>query len=433
MGVRVLPRNAVTEKRNMVDRIIEKRLWTPKRVAMIAGAGVIIVLVVYALLLSARGSRLNVESERLRIDTVVQGEFQEFIPVTGTVIPINTYYLDAVEGGRVDSVYLEAGTFVEKGEKILKLVNTNLLMDVMYREAEIFQQSNNLRNTRLSMERNSLDMQREMLELEYRIRQQKRIVESNVPLARKNLISGREFEESRDELEYLQRKLELTRQTQHQDSIFRATQISQLEASLARMETNLTIVKQNMEDLIIRAPVAGHLTSLNAEVGESKQRGERFGQIDILDGFKVRVPIDEHYIARIDAGQQATFAFSGETYRVTIAKIYPAVAEGRFMVDMNFDGREPPDIRRGMTLRLRLELGYLSHAVLLPTGVFYQATGGRWIYVLDGSGVEAQKRRIHLGRQNTEYYEVLDGLAPGERVIVSSYETFGDADRLVLK
>lgn len=429
----MLPLNAVTETRNMVDRIIEKKRWTPKRIVTIACAGVIIAIAVYALLLSGRGSRLNVKSERLRIDTVVQGEFQEFIPVTGTVIPINTYYLDAVEGGRVDSVYLEAGTFVEKGEKILKLANTNLLMDVMYREAEIFQQSNNLRNTRLSMERNSLDMQREVLELEYRIKQQERIVESNVSLARKNLISGREFEESKDELEYLQRKLELTRQTQQQDSIFRATQISQLEASLVRMETNLTIVKQNMENLVIKAPVAGHLTSLNAEVGESKRRGERFGQIDILDGFKVRVPIDEHYIARIGTGQQATFAFSGETFRVTITKIYPAVAEGRFTVDMNFEGREPPDIRRGLTLRLRLELGDLSQAVLLPTGGFYQATGGRWVYVLGKSGVEAEKRPIHLGRQNTEYYEVLDGLVPGERVIISSYETFGDVDRLVLK
>jgi HlyD family secretion protein len=400
---------------------------------MIVGACIAAVIVVNGLHISKRGSRLNVKSERIRIDTVLRGEFQEFIPINGTVIPINTYYLDAVEGGRVDSVYLEAGTFVEKGQWILKLANTNLLMDVMYREAEIFQQSNNLRNTRLSMERNALEMQREVLDLEYRIAQQKRIVESNIALAEKNLISDREFEESRDGLDYLRRKLELTRQTQKQDSTFRAVQISQLEASLARMETNLSIVKQNMENLVIKAPVSGHLTSLNAEVGESKQRGERLGQIDILDGFKVRVPIDEHYITRIDIGQQATFTFAGEAFKVTVKKIYPAVVNGRFTVDMNFTGIEPAGIRRGQTLRLRLELGDLSQAVLLPTGGFFQTTGGRWVYVLDESGAEAHKRRIHLGRQNTEYYEVLDGLAPGDRVIISSYDTFGDADRIVLK
>jgi HlyD family secretion protein len=417
----------------MVDRPIEKKRWTPRRIVTIIGTCFIIAVIVYSLILAKRGSRLNVKSERIRIDTVVRGEFQEFIPVNGTIVPINTYYLDAVEGGRVDSVSLEAGTFVEKGQRILELANTNLLMDVMYREAEIFQQSNNLRNTRLSMERNALEMQREVLDLEYKISQQKRIVESNISLAEKNLISEREFEESKDELTYLQRKLELTKQTQQQDSTFRTIQISQLEVSLARMEANLSIVKQNMENLVIRAPVSGHLTSLNAEVGESKQRGERLGQIDILDGFKVRVPIDEHYITRIDIGQEAAFTFSGKTFRVTIKKIYPAVINGRFTVDMHFDQNEPAGMRRGQTLRLRLELGDLSEATLLPTGGFFQTTGGRWVYVLDESGGEARRRRIHLGRQNTEYYEVLDGLTPGERVIISSYDTFGDVDRLVLK
>ena len=333
----------------------------------------------------------------------------------------------------MDTVYLEAGTFVTKGMRILKLVNTNLLMDVMYREAEIFQQSNNLRNTRLSMERNALDMRRQILELEHEIKRQKRIVESNELLEQKNLIPQREFEEARDELDYLEQKLALTIETQRQDSTFRMTQVRQLEASLARMETNLEIVKQNMENLVIRALVSGHLTSLNAEVGESKRRGERLGQIDILDGFKVRVPIDEHYIARVNSGQSAEFTFSGSTYRVMIAKIYPAVADGRFTVDMTFTDGEPAGIRRGQTLRLRLELGDLSQAVLLPTGGFYQATGGRWVYVLDESGDEAHRRSIHLGRQNTEYYEVLDGLSPGERVIISPYDTYGDVDRLVLK
>jgi HlyD family secretion protein len=417
----------------MVDIPIEKKRWTRRRIVYTSGAAVVAILIAYSLFFVGRGSRLNVQAERLRIATVMRGEFQEYVPFTGTVVPISTHYLDAVEGGRVDTVYLEAGTYVEKGDRILELVNTSLLMDVMYREAEIFQQSNNLRNTRLSIERQSLEMQRELLELEHEIKMQRRIVESNVSLAEKNLISSREFEESKDELLYLERKLELTKETQRQDSSFRVTQIRQLEKSLERMEANLELVKKNMDDLVIKAPASGHLTSLNAEIGESKKRGERLGQIDILEGFKVRVPIDEYYISRITTGLGGTFDFSGDIYRMRIAKIYPEVVEGRFEVDMEFDGSEPDGIRRGQTLRIKLELGELSEAVMLETGAFFVSTGGRWVYVLDESANTAQRRAVHLGRQNIEYFEVLGGLEPGERVIVSAYDSFGKADRLVLK
>jgi len=417
----------------MVDRIIEKKRWTLKRSIIAAGACIIAAVAVYGAIDARRGSGLNVKSSRVRTARVTEGEFQEFIPVSGNVIPVNTYYLDAIEGGRVDTIYLEAGSMVEKGEKIIRLANTNLLMDVMYREAEIFQQSNNLRNTRLSMERHSLEIKREILDLHYRIKQQRRIVQSNVSLAEKNLISEREYQEARDDLEYLERKIMLTMETQKQDSIFRMAQIDNLEASLARMEKNLLIVKNNMKKLVIRAPVSGHLTSLNAEVGESKQRGERLGQIDILDGFKIRVPVDEHYITRINRGQKGTFTLSDREFTVFISKIYPTVSEGHFNVDMAFEGKEPEDIRRGQTLRLRLELSDLSRAVLLPSGGFFQSTGGRWVYVLNKSEDEARRRPIHLGRHNTEYYEVLDGLEPGERVIISSYNNYGDAERLILK
>ncbi len=417
----------------MVDIPRVKKRWTRGRIVSATGAIIVAIVAIYSLFFVGRGSRLNVQAERLRVATVLRGEFQEYVPFTGTVVPVSTHYLDAVEGGRVDTVYLEAGTYVEKGDRILELVNTSLLMDVMYREAEIFQQSNNLRNTRLNMERQSLEMQRQLLELEHEIRTQRRIVESNISLAEKNLISSREFEESKDELHYLERKLELTRETQRQDSTFRVTQIRQLEISLDRMGTNLELVKKNMENLVIRAPVSGHLTSLNAEIGESKKRGERLGQIDILDGFKVRLPIDEYYISRITAGLGGTFEFSGASYRVRIVKIYPEVVEGRFEVDMEFEGDEPDGIRRGQTLRIKLELGDLSEALLLETGAFFVSTGGRWVYVLDESQGTASKRTVHLGRQNIEYFEVLGGLEPGERVIVSAYDSFGKAERLVLK
>jgi HlyD family secretion protein len=417
----------------MVDIPRAKKRWTRRRIVYAAGAALAAVVILYSLFFVGGGSRLNVQAERLRIATVVRGEFQEYVPFTGTVVPVSTHYLDAIEGGRVDTVYLEAGTYIEKGDRILELVNTSLLMDVMYREAEIFQQSNNLRNTRLNMERQSLEMQRQLLELEHEIRTQRRIVESNISLAEKNLISSREFEESKDELHYLERKLELTRETQRQDSTFRVTQIRQLEMSLDRMADNLELVKENMENLVIKAPVSGHLTSLNAEIGESKKRGERLGQIDILEGFKMRVPIDEYYISRITTGLGGTFDFSGATYRVKIVKIYPEVVGGRFEVDMDFEGSEPRGIRRGQTLRIKLELGDLSEAVMLEAGAFFISTGGRWVYVLDEEQGTARKRTVHLGRQNIEHIEVLGGLEPGERVIVSAYDSFGKADRLVLK
>lgn len=416
-----------------MDKRIEKKTWTIKKIIYVAGGAALAILVLYALIFGSRDSKLNVKSERITISTVERGDFQEFIAVTGNLVPIRTHYLDAVEGGRVETVYLEAGTYVNKGDKILKLANTNLLLDIMYREAELFQQSNNLRNTKLDMARNSLQMRRELLELEMAIRKRKRIEESNEILADKQLISSREFEESKDDLEFLEKKMLLTMEMHEQDSIFRENQILQLESSLERMQENLEIVKQNLENLIIKAPVSGNLTSLNAEIGESKSRGERLGQIDILDGFKVRVSIDEHYIARISAGQKGSFVFSGETYKLSIDKVYPEVLSGRFEVDMVFDGEEPEGIRRGQTLRIRLELGDLSEATLLATGGFYQKTGGRWVYVLDESGNNARKRQIHLGRENTMFYEVLDGLEPGEKVITSSYDNFGDVDQLIMK
>jgi HlyD family secretion protein len=415
-----------------MDRKIEKRNWGPKRLVYVAGALLVACVLIYILFFAGFGSRLNVNSERITTFTVERGEFQEFTPVTGRVIPVRTHFLDAVEGGRVDTVYVEAGTFIHRGDKLLKLTNTNLLLDIMYREAELFQQSNNLRNTKLALAASRLEMKNQLLDLRHKIGKQKRQVEDNAELAEKNLISARNHEDAVVELEYLRDKHELTLETQKQDSLYRAVQIEQLETSLDRMEANLEVVRQNLDNLVIRAPVSGHLTSLNAEVGESKSRGERLGQIDVLDGFKVRAAIDEHYIARVEVGQHGSFALSGDQYGLTVLKVYPEVVNSRFEVDLVFEGPEPEGIRRGQTLRIRLELGELSEATLLATGAFYQATGGRWAYVIDESGDSAEKRGIQLGRVNADFYEVLGGLEPGERVITSSYDAFGDVDQLVL-
>ena len=417
-----------------MDRQLKKRKWPPRRIAYVSVAGLFVVIVLYNIMFGDHSSRLNVQAERLTISTVEKGEFQEFIPVTGSVIPIKTHYLDAVEGGRVDTVFLEAGSFVNKGDKILKLANTNLLLDIMYREAELFQQSNNLRNTRLTMARDRLTTRGQLLDLENRIARQRRVYELNVDLMARNLsVSNQEFEESRDEFEYLNAKRELTLQAREQDSIYRETQITQLEASVERIEANLEIVRQNLDNLVIKAPVSGHLTSLNANVGESKMRGERLGQVDVLDGFKVRVGVDEHYITRINIGQKGECTYSDDPYQLSISKVYPEVINGRFEVDMEFSDAAPEGIRRGQTLRIRLELGDLTEAVLLASGGFYQKTGGRWVFVVDESGDVARKREIQLGRQNPLRYEVLSGLDPGERVITSSYDNFGDVDQLILK
>ena len=416
-----------------MDRIIQKKKWPPKKIILTAVGGLFVIFVLYQLLAADHSSRLNVQSERVTISTVRQDKFQEFIPVTGTVIPITTIYLDAVEGGRVETRYLEAGAYVEKGDSILKLVNTDLIMNVMYREAELFAQSNNLRNTRLSMEQNKLQLQAQLVELDYQVKTQKRHYERAQDLIAKQLISQQEFEEARDNYDYLVKSRELTLASHKQDSLFREIQVKQLESSLERMQENLTLVHEHMDNLTLRAPITGQLTSLNAEIGESKHQGERLGQIDVLDGFKIRAQVDEHYIARIAPGQTGEFTFANTDYKLTIKKIFPEVIDGRFEVDMEFTGQEPDAIRRGQTVHIRLALGDLSDALLLATGGFYSSTGGQWVYVVDPDGNTARRREIRIGRQNTKDYEVLSGLEPGEKVITSSYDTYGDIDVLVLK
>lgn len=415
-----------------MDRKIEKKKWPPKKIAWVSTATLFFAVVFYMIVFGDRSSKLNVNSDRITISTVYEGPFQEFIPISGSVLPIKTVFLDAIEGGRVEKIFLESGVLVNVGDTILKLSNTNLLLDIMYREANLFEQSNNLRNTRLAMEQNSLALRSQLLELDYTIATQKREFERNSKLIKKNLISQEEYDQSKDSYDYQLNTRALTIETQKQDSIFRTVQISQLEASVERIQDNLGIVKMNLENLFIKAPISGRLTSLNAEIGELKTLGERIGKIDVLDGFKVRADIDEHYIARVDNGQAGTFELAGKKYKLEVRKVDPEVREGRFRVDMNFVGETPPDIRRGQTLRVRLELGDPGDAVLLARGGFDQKTGGRWVYVLDESEDFAVKRDIKAGRQNPLALEILDGLEPGEKVITSSYDNFGDNDKLIL-
>ena len=415
-----------------MDRRVEKKKWPPKRIALVAGVLLFVALLAWALLSGGGGRRLNVEADRLTISTVERGTFQEYVSVTGTALPIRTIYLDAVVGGQVEEKFVEEGAVVAAGQPIVRLSNDNLTLQTLGNEAQLTEQISNIRNTRLALDQNELNLRQQLTQLEYDLTRLRREFERNRELFERRVIAEREFQEVRDEYEYTQRRLELTRQSYRQDSLARAVQIGQMNEQLGRLQQNLTLVQQTMDNLVVRAPIAGQLSSLDAEIGASRPAGSRIGQIDDLDGVKVRVPIDEHYIARVAPGQTGQATVAGRDYTLEVTKVFPEVRDGRFEVDMEFVG-EVPDVRRGQSLRIRLELGESAEALLLPRGGFFSTTGGNWVYVLEEGGDEAVRQPIRLGRQNPQFFEVAEGLQPGDRVVTSGYDTFGDADRLVLR
>ncbi len=416
-----------------MDRIIEKKKWTIKKVLWLTVGGIIAILIIYNIFWGDRSSKLNVRTERITIEEIKEDFFQDYITITGTVFPIRTVFLDAIEGGRVEEIYIEAGSMVEEGDVILKLSNTNLHLSIMNREASLAEQMNNLRNTRLSMEQNKLGLRRQLLELDYSLSIQEREYENKKDLFEKNFISDKEFTDIKDRYEYLLNSRELVIENQKQDSLFRAVQIKQLEESVERMEENLTLVRQKLDNLNVKALVSGELAFVNAEIGEAKSAGERLGQINVLDSYKIQANIDEHYISRVNVNLLGEFVFTNETYKLKATKIYPEVRNGRFSVDLEFTDNYPQNIRIGQTFRVKLELGQSKVALLIPRGGFFQSTGGQWIYVLDKTESFAEKRDIRLGSMNPRYIEVLEGLEAGEKVVISSYDNFGDVDKLILK
>ena len=416
-----------------VDRKIEKKTFTPKRIALAVAFLLFASFVGYGLWrATSGGKRLNVEREKLTVSTVEQGPFQEFIAITGTVTPKQTVYLDAIEGGRVEEVLVEEGAMVEEGQPLLRLSNNDLQLRLMQNEAALSEQVSNLQNMQFQVEQNQLALRQQLAEMDYQIRRLQREHARNAQLHEKQLIAEQDYLAIKDELEYQERRRDLTLRSYQQDSLSQQTRLEQMETSVDQMQRNFSVLQETLANLTVRAPVAGQLTALDAEVGEIRTSGSRFGQIDVLDGFKVRAQIDEFYIERVRRGQTATTQpIAGQAHTLTVTRVYPQVREGRFEVDLAFDEAAPEGIRRGQTIRLRLALGDPEEAVLLARGGFYQTTGGNWVYAVDASGEEATKRFIRLGRQNPEYFEVLEGLEPGDRVVTSSYETFGDADRLV--
>lgn len=416
-----------------MDKKIKKKTWTTKRIAMIVGGVVIVALFLYSFIFMDVRSTLNVEREKLTISTVQEDSFQEFIQVTGTVQPIQTIYLDAIEGGVVQEVYRESGTMVDQGDTILTLSNSNLQLNVLNREAQLYDQINNVRNSRLNLEQNTLQLreqlanaraERDILKAQYE-RQQK--------LIEKDLISEQEFEQTKENYEFQKQRYELTYESYRKDSVQAITQMQQLNDSEDRMYRSLSAVQSILDNLVVEAPTSGQLSTIELNQGQSISQGERIGQVDILDSYKVRVGIDEYHLSRISTGLQGSFNFNGQNHELVITKIYPVVTNGQFEVDMEFINEPPSGLTRGQTTRIRLELGESSDAVLLARGGFYQTTGGNWVFKVSEDGGQAVKQYIRLGRQNPEYFEVLSGLEPGDQVITSSYDTFGDNEVLNLE
>jgi HlyD family secretion protein len=416
-----------------MDRVIEKKTNTPKRIAIIGGAVALLVLIIYNLLFAEHTSKLNVDSERVTLGSVSEGVFQEFIAIDGSVEPLKTFYLDIAEGGRVEQIYSEDGQTVQQGDTILKLSNTTLQIDFMTRESQLYDLMNERQNSEITMKQDLIRKENDLAEIDYSLTLAQRKFERNKMLIAEKVIPQEEFEASKDEYNYLTKRKTLAERSVKQDAKLMDDRLRQLDLSISRMSANIDMARNTLNNLYVVAPITGQLSTLKAEVGESKGAGENIGQIDNLSGYKVSANIDQHYISRVYEGLTGTFDFNGKTHEVKIAKVVPEVQNNTFKVDMEFAGAAPKGIRRGQTLQLKLNLNAGGNAVLVPRGGFYQSTGGNWVFVVDKSGDFATKRNIKLGRQNPNHYEVLDGLQPGEKVVLSSYDSYGDIDRLELK
>lgn len=416
-----------------MDIPIKKKRFPPGQLLLWVGVVLLVSLIAFVLVSSGGASKLNVEIDRIIINEVTQGAFQEDIPVNGAVLPITTIYLDALEGGRVEEKYVEDGSFMKKGEPILKLSNTDLELSLVNQETSVYNLLTQMQISQNAARQNTISKLNQLTDVENSFIEAKRIYDLNQHLYQKEAIGRQELLQSKNNFNYQKERLQLAREVLKQDSISVEQELNQARNSYQRTQSALELMRKKVGDLVVRAPVDGQLTSLDAEIGQSKTKGERLGQIDVLSGYKVRVDIDEHYISRIYPGQRGTVHLNNSTYHLLIKKVYTQVTNGRFQVDMEFDKEDPDGIRRGQTLQIRLALSQEKQALLVPRGGFFQQTGGNWIFKLSEDGSRAYRVDIKLGSQNTRYYEVLQGLEPGDRVITSSYDNYGAIEELILK
>ena len=419
--------------RETMDKVIPKKTGLQKKHLGYIAIGLAAVVLIYMAFFSDRTSTYKVEKDKLIIESVTEDQFNDYITVPGTVEPITTIFLDADEGGRVEEKLIEEGSMVKKGDIILRLSNPDLYMNILNSESLLAEKENFLRTTQIEMEQERLMIKRELVTLKFDIERKARNFQQNETLIKDNLISKEDYLRSKEDLDMAKTSRDLYIEREKQDSVFRTNNIETIKNDLQNMRNNLNMVKERVENLKVKATVDGELGILNAQIGQQITRGENMGQINVLTSYKVTSQIDEHYIDRVRTQLDATLDRQNTKFNLTVRRVYPEVRNGTFKIDMVFRDSMPDNIRTGQTYYISLQLGQPKRSVLVPIGGFFQETGGQWIFVLDPTESFATKRNISIGRKNPKYYEVLEGLKPGEKVIVSGYETFGKNEKLILK
>jgi HlyD family secretion protein len=419
--------------RETMDKAIPKKKGLQKKHFGYIAIGIAIIVLIYMAFFADRTSTYKVEKDKLIIETVTEDQFNDYITVPGTVEPISTIFLDAQEGGRVEEKIIEEGSMVKKGEIILKLSNPDLYLNILNSEGDLAYKENMLRNTQITMEQDKLQIKRELVTISYDIERKSRNFHQNEILIKDSLISKEEYLRSKEDLDMAIKSKELFIERKTQDSLFRSVNVETMKNDLVNMRKNLALVKDRVKNLNVSAPVDGQLGLLTPEIGQNINKGENMGQINVLTSYKVTAQIDEHYIDRVRTQLDATLERQNNKFNLTVRRVYPEVRNGTFKIDMIFRDSMPDNIRTGQTYYISLQLGQPKVSVLVPIGGFFQETGGQWIFVLDPSESFATKRNISIGRKNPKFYEVLEGLKPGEKVIVSGYETFGKNEKLILK
>ena len=419
---------------NSMDRKIEKKkgiaLAFTKKALPFWGGALLLAFILW-LIFRDDAQKLRIDADNITVSTVTQGEFNDYIRISGQVAPMTTIQISPLEGGVVQQIVTEEGSRVSTGDVILVLSNENLDMQILNSEADLAEKENILRNTMLQMEQQKLSIEQEKLQLQMEVQRNRRTYEAQKALYADGLIAREDYLKAEEDYELSTSRLKLVENRAKQDSLHRSVEINQMRESLDNMRLNMMMIRKRKDNLTIKAPIDGELGLLNVVLGQSVATGSKIGQINNLDSYKIEAQIDEHYIDRITAGLEATFERQSERYLAQIRKVYPEVRDGKFKADFKFVGQQPENIRSGQTYYLNLQLGQPVEAMLIPRGAFYQKTGGKWIYVLSKDGTKAMRRDIRIGRQNPQYYEVVEGLDPGERVITSSYDSFGESDVLV--
>jgi len=415
-----------------MDKTIQQKYWNKKRLYQIGGISILLLLLGTTAYMTLQQKSYTVPADRIRLFSIKEDIFQEFIPLQGTVLPIHSIFLDATVGGRVEEKFVEDGVHLKQGDPIMRLSNSDLELSLVNQETSVLNLLTQSQIAQINAQQVSINNRNQLADVENALRDAERQFVLNKKLLSQQAIGSQEYTKSFNEYNYQKERMELTKKILQQDSLSTHQKAGQDLQLYKRTQAALALLRQKVGDLIIRAPIDGRLTSFDSEIGQNKTVGERLGQIDVLSGFKIRAAIDEHYISRIYPDQLAEVLINNERYTLKIKKVYSQVSDGRFQVDLSFTSNIPPDIRRGQTLPLKLSLSEATRAMQLGKGGFYQQTGGNWIFKLSADGKKAYRTDIELGRQNPNFYEVISGLEVGDRVIISSYESFEKAQELNL-